>query len=118
MHRSKQVLLRDLAIFQLKLMIDGLKDVVLSPVSFVAASVDILFPGPRRGHRFYAVMTVGEKFDRWLNLFGAAQEADAGNDGLFGASRAGSPTMLGRLESMVLGHDEADTAVAGSRPRP
>jgi hypothetical protein len=106
MDRRKWVILRDLVIFQVKLALDGLKDLVLMPISIVAAAADIFFPGPRVGHRLYAVLSVGEKYDRWLNLFSAAQQADAGQDGLFGASRAGSATLLGRLEKLVIGHDE------------
>jgi hypothetical protein len=106
MNRAKRVVLRDLMIFQLKLLMDGMKDIVLSPVSAIAAGLDILFPGPQTGHRFYMVMSVGEKFDRWLNLFGAARIADARTDGLFGASRAGSDSLLGRMEELALGHAE------------
>jgi hypothetical protein len=109
MKRSKVVVLRDLAIFQLKLMLDGIKDFTLAPVSFVAAALDIVFPGERVGHRFYAVMRLGERFDSWLNLFGAASRADASSDGLFGASRAGSNTLLGRIEELVLGQSENET---------
>jgi hypothetical protein len=105
MARSRWVLVRDLLIFQVKLVLDGMKDIALSPLSFAAAAFDILLPGSRPGHRFYAVMAVGEKFDRWLNLFGAASAARADEDGLFGASRAGSPTMLGGLEAFVRGGD-------------
>jgi hypothetical protein len=116
MDRRKWVVLRDLMIFQVKLAMDGLKDLVLMPVSTAAAVADIFFPGPRVGHRFYAVLTVGEKYDRWLNLFGAAEHADAGRDGLFGASRAGSRTLLGQIEKLVIGHDEPRPA-SGRRRR-
>jgi hypothetical protein len=109
MTRSHLVLLRDLVIFQVKLVLDGVKDIVLAPVSIAAAVVDVLFPGRRLGHRFYAVMAMGERYDRWLNLFAAAHTADARTDGLFGASRAGSDTLLGRLEEMKLGHEEPRT---------
>ena len=112
MNRAKLVVLRDLAIFQFKLMLDGLKDVTLSPVAIAAATADVVFPGERVGHRFYAVMRLGERFDRWLNLFGAADKADATRDGLFGASRAGSDTLLGRLEAMVLGQNEAEAGTS------
>ena len=108
MKRAKLVVLRDLAIFQVKLMLDGIKDVTLSPVAIAAAAADVVFPGERVGHRFYAVMRLGERFDGWLNLFGAASRADATRDGLFGASRAGSNTLLGRLEAMVLGKEEVE----------
>lgn len=109
-NRSKRVVLRDLMIFQLKLIMDGMKDIVLSPVSALAAGIDILFPGPQTGHRFYMVMAIGEKFDRWLNLFGAADSASAETDGLFGASRAGSSTLLGELEAIVIGRDEPQSS--------
>jgi hypothetical protein len=108
MASGREVLVRDLIIFQIKLMLDGAKDLVLAPLSIGAAGLDIVFPGERRGHRFYRVMLWGEKFDRWLNLFGAAEQASADNDGLFGASRAGSDSLLGRIEAMVLGHDEPE----------
>jgi hypothetical protein len=106
MNRSKWVILRDLAIFQVKLAMDGVKDIVFMPLSIMAALLDLVFPGRRPGHRFYLVLRTGEKFDGWLNLFGAAKHANAAEDGLFGASRAGSPTLLGRLEALVLGRDE------------
>jgi hypothetical protein len=106
---AKTVLIRDLVIFQIKLALDGAKDLLLAPVSIGAAALDLLFPGERRGHRFYQVMAWGERFDGWLNLFGAAENASADADGLFRGSRAGSNSLLGQLEAMVLGHDEPET---------
>lgn len=106
--RTRWVILRDLLIFQAKLVLDGAKDILLSPLSIGAAVLDLLFPGPRPGHRFYAVMRLGERYDRWLSLFAAADKANAFDDGLFGASRAGSPSMVGRLEQIILGHEEPE----------
>lgn len=106
--RTRWVILRDLLIFQAKLVLDGAKDILLSPLSLGAAVLDLLFPGPRPGHRFYAVMRLGERYDRWLSLFAAADKANAFDDGLFGASRAGSPSMVGRLEQIILGHEEPE----------
>lgn len=104
--RTRWVILRDLAIFQIKLVLDGAKDIVLGPIAVVAAGLDIVLPGALPGHRFYSVMRVGERFDHWLSLFSAADKASAREDGLFGASRAGSPSMLGRLEEIVIGREE------------
>lgn len=108
MKRAKAVVLRDLAIFQLKLFLDGVKDVVLMPLSIAAAGFDVLFPGRVVGHRFYAVLRFGERIDGWLNLYGAAERADVNRDGLFGASRAGSASLLGRLEEIVVGRSEPE----------
>jgi hypothetical protein len=104
--KTRWVILRDLVIFQIKLMLDGAKDVVLAPLSICAAVLDLFFPGSRPGRRFYAVMRLGEKYDRWLSLFAAAYKADALSDGLFGASRAGADSMLGKLEKVVIGHED------------
>lgn len=104
--RTRWVVLRDLAIFQVKLVLDGAKDIFLGPMALGAAALDILLPGDAPGQRLYAVMRVGERFDRWLSLFAAAEKADAYDDGLFGASRAGSSSLLGRLEEIIIGHEE------------
>jgi hypothetical protein len=105
-NRSRWVILRDLLIFQVKLLLDGAKDIVLAPISIGAAVLDLFFPTDKPGERFYWVLRVGEKYDRWLSLFSASQKASALEDGLFGASRAGEATFLGRLELMALGHEE------------
>ncbi len=104
--RTRWVILRDLGLFQLKLMMDGAKDLFFGPIAVVAAAMDLLWPGDRPGRRFYAVMRVGERFDRWLSLFSAAEKACAMDDGLFGASRAGSHSLLGKLEALVIGYEE------------
>lgn len=106
---AKAVVLRDLLIFQVKLFLDGLKDIVLMPASILAAIIDLTFPGEKPGRTFYFVLRAGEQFDRWLSLFSAASQADAHQGGLFGASRAGSATLLGEIEAMILGHEEPKT---------
>jgi hypothetical protein len=117
--RDGRIILRDLVIFQIKLFLDGVKDIVLMPLSIGAAALDVLAPTGKRGRRFYAVMRAGEKYDRWLNLFGASQTASESAEGLFGVSRAGSDTLLGKLEEYVLGHaetDDADSPRSGGDP--
>jgi hypothetical protein len=47
-HREQRWrLVRDLAVFQAKLFVDGVKDLVLFPVSLVAALVGLVTPGAR-----------------------------------------------------------------------
>ena len=101
-----KVSVRDFAIFQLKLLIDGLKDGAVFTISFVAFAVDLVFRRHGRRRFFYKVMRVSERLDLWLNLHGAAEGAESDSDGLFGGSEAGSDSMLGRLEQMVRGGDE------------
>ncbi len=106
--QDRKVIVRDLVIFQIKLLLDGLKDVVLSPLSIVAAGLDLISPTAKRGQRLYAVLMLGERFDRWLNLFNVSERAAAHEEGLFGASRAGADTLLGKLEELVIGHAEPE----------
>ena len=102
---SRATIFRDLLIFQVKLALDGLKDVVLAPLSVVAAAVPLAFgPSKDRARMFYGLLRIGERFDLWLNLFGAVERADV--DGLFGGSRAGSDTLVGELEQRIRGGDE------------
>lgn len=110
------VLIRDVLIFQLKLWLDGFKDLVLSPLSIGAAILDLLSgPGPK-GYRLYRVLRRGERFDLWLNLYRGSGAAESSGEGLFGGSEPGDDTMLGRLESMV----DADRVrrAAGRRAAP
>jgi len=94
------VVVRDLIIFWLKLWLDGLKDVALFPLAAVAAGIDLLSGPSSKGYRMYRVMRRGERFDLWLNLYGAAEHAERSREGLFGGSEPGDGTMLGELEGL------------------
>ena len=83
---------------------------------------DDLYADPTlQGTPFCRALT--ERFDRWLDLHGAMQRIDAGqtDDGFFGASEAGSDSLLGELDEMVRGGDRprkerstAESAAAGN----
>ncbi len=99
---------RDLIIFLVKLAIDGLKDLTLMNLAIGAAILDVLAGGGKRPRLFYSVLRLSERFDLWLNLNGAVEKmesGEAGDDGLFGASTAGSDSLLGQIEQLVRGGD-------------
>lgn len=98
---TRGVLVRDLILFQIKLGLDSLKDIALLQASLVAAVLDVVFMPLTRGRLFYGVLRFSERVDLWLNLYGAAEGAHRDRDGLFGTSRAGDPTYLGKLEQLV-----------------
>ena len=106
MDPQTKVSIRDFAIFQLKLLIDGLKDGAVFATSFVAFGIDLVFKRHGRRRFFYKMMRVSEKLDLWLNLRGATEGADENPDGLFGTSTAGTDTLLGQIEQLVRGGDE------------
>ncbi|HSH76518.1 MAG TPA: hypothetical protein VLA09_12590 [Longimicrobiales bacterium] len=115
---SREVTLRDFVIFQLKLALDGLKDVVVFNVSIVAVVLDFIAGRGRRPRLFYSVVRASERFDHWLNLHGVMERFDetGGEDGLFGASEAGSDSLIGQIEKLVRGGDEPRGARPPSRP--
>jgi len=102
---TRSVTIRDFLIFQLKVVLDGLKDVVVFHVSIGAVLLDLLSGGGKRPRLFYSVLRLSERVDLWLNVHGAAERLDKTDDGLFGASDAGSDTLVGKLEQMVRGGD-------------
>lgn len=110
---TRGVTLRDFAIFQLKLAIDALKDVVVFQISIAAVVIDFIAGRGRRPRLFYSVMRLSERFDNWLSLHSMVQRIDETDDGLFGVSEAGSDTLVGEIERLVRGGDEPPGRKAG-----
>lgn len=69
-------LVRDIAVLQFKLVVDGLRDLLLVPASLIAGLISLL----RRkngvpGNEFYELVSIGKQSERWINLFGALRNA-------------------------------------------
>ena len=69
-------LIRDAAVLQFKLIVDGLRDFLLVPLSLIAAIASLVnskdgVPGPH----FYRMLRVGKQSEIWINLFGAYKHA-------------------------------------------
>ncbi len=60
---------RDVLVFQVKLALDAMRDVILVPVSLGAALLDLVSSGERTGRSFYRVFAMGKRTDIWINLF-------------------------------------------------
>ena len=105
---SRSVTFRDFAIFQIKLVLDGFKDLFVINLSIGAMLIDLLSGRGKKPRLFYSVLRTSERFDAWLNLHGVVQRMDeqGGEDGLFGASAAYSDSLVGRIEQWVRGGDE------------
>lgn len=116
---SRGVTLRDFMIFQLKLVLDGMKDFLAVWLSIGAIVLDFIAGRGDRPRLFYSVVRASERFDRWINLHGVLDEMDAAEtvDGLFGGSRAGDGTFVGKLEEMVRGGDEPPHGDGGQTGR-
>lgn len=65
-------MIRDLVVFQFKLFVDGIRDLLLVPVSLVIGVISLLKGGERPGTEFYDLLKFGRHTDHAINLFGAA----------------------------------------------
>jgi len=116
---SRNVTLRDFIIFQLKLALDGFKDLVVFNLSIVAVVLDFIAGQGQRPRLFYSVVRASERFDHWLNLHGVMEQMDASetDDGFFGASKAGADSLVGQIEQLVRGGDEPKRKTGAVRPQ-
>lgn len=69
----RKVVFRDMLVFQFKLVVDGILDLVLLPVSLVVGIVSLVGAGPKASGEFYEFMRAGRRAERWINLFGAVE---------------------------------------------
>jgi hypothetical protein len=69
-------LIRDVGVLQLKLIVDGFRDLVLLPASLIAGIVSLANgENGRPGPQFYRLIAVGKQSEEWINLFGALRNA-------------------------------------------
>ncbi len=90
-------LIRDLAMFQVKLLVDGLKDLVLGPLSLIAGILDLVRGTNPATGKFQGVLRVGAAFDRWVGLFDAVERKELG-----AGEQASLDMQLRRLEALIV----------------
>src|SRR5688500_6528982 len=69
---------RDVMVFQLKLLLDNVRDLVLMPVSLVAALIDLVFRGEREGALFYRVLRWGQHSEAVIDVYSAIEHHEPG----------------------------------------
>jgi hypothetical protein len=94
---GRWLLIRDVAVFQLKVLLDAARDVALIPFSLLAAFVDLISGGERPGRLFYELLRLGRASEGWINLFGEA-DPQAGDD----PKPQNVDAMVGRLEALLV----------------
>jgi hypothetical protein len=63
--------LRDVVVFQFKMLLDNLRDFALMPVSLVAAAIDLFFKGEKQGSLFYQVLRWGAHSEEVIDVYSA-----------------------------------------------
>lgn len=71
---SRSELLRDTIVLQLKLIVDGLRDLALMPLCFFAALIGLVAHRERPGRYMYRLLSYGRFTEKWIGLFDDASK--------------------------------------------
>lgn len=105
--------LRDVLVFQFKLVVDGLKDLGLAQVALGAALLDLLRRDGTAGRRFYAIVRMSDRFDRWLDLHEPLERVPEDAPHYFPTTPRSVDDLLDGVESSA--RSVADLSVRASR---
>jgi hypothetical protein len=99
-------MLRDLGVLQVKLIVDGLRDLILVPASLIAGIISLASgKDGRPGPQFYELLVFGKQTEQWINLFGAVKNAPEEVEQPQGFGDSDIDAIVGKLEMFVV--DEA-----------
>jgi hypothetical protein len=71
--------LRDVVVFQIKMLLDNVRDLVLMPVAALAALCDLILRGEREGARFYKVLRWGWHSEKVIDVYSAIESEPPGD---------------------------------------
>lgn len=110
---GRWTLIRDVLVFQLKLGVDAVRDLVLSPVSLLAALLDLV-GGGRERPLFYQVLLVGRRSEAWIDLFGAGDRVEPERPP-HGGEGAHLDRVLERVEALIVDQYERGGVTAQAK---
>jgi len=111
-------LARDIAVFQAKLIVDGLRDLVMVPASLVAGIISLASgTDGQPGTQFYRLLGVGKHSERWINLFGALRNAPPDLEHPEPFPDADLDDIVGKLEAFVVDDQQRSGMTAQARER-
>ncbi len=104
-------LIRDVVGFQFKLALDGLRDLVLSPLSILAGVIGLIISPDNPGKYFNRLLEFGRRTDVWINLFGASEHYDPDNE------TPSSDAYIKQLEAMLVAEYQRGGVVKNLKDR-
>ncbi len=115
---DRRMLVRDVLVFQFKLIVDGLRDFFLVPVAFVAGLLSFFnskdgVPGPQ----FYHLLQFGKQSEEWIDLFGAMRNAPPEVRGSVNFPDESMDQILDRIETFVVDEEKRGGITAQARER-
>ena len=115
---SRWSLARDIAVFQAKLIVDGLRDLVMVPASLIAGIISLVSSeNGEPGTHFYRLLGVGKQSEHWINLFGALRNAPPDLDLPDAFPDADLDDIVGKVEAFVINDQQRGGMTAQARER-
>jgi hypothetical protein len=69
-------MMREMALLQLKLLLDAARDLVLSPVLLIASLVDLAMLKQQPPRYFHNALRLGKRSDEWIDLWAAVEDRE------------------------------------------
>lgn len=111
-------LIRDVAVLQVKLIVDGLRDLILVPASLIAGIVSIVRTRDGKpGDQFYTLVSIGKQSERWINLFGALRNAPPEIVDEYHFGEADIDEIVSRMETFVVDEYKRGGVTAQAKDR-
>jgi len=112
-------LIRDLGVLQVKLIVDGFRDLVLLPTAIIAAAVSLMrSENGKPGPEFYQLLAAGKRTEHFINLFGALRNAPAEMQVKdTGGGGAEMDDIVSRVESFVVDEYQRGGVTAQAKSR-
>lgn len=115
---ERWTLLRDIGVFQVKLVVDGMRDLVLVPLSLFAGVISLLSSADSDNRlKFYHLLGFGKQTERWINLFGAAENSPEKFAQAEPFADASIDELLGKIEAFVVDEARRGGVTAQARER-
>ena len=108
---SRLTLFSDAVVFQIKLGLDAVRDLILSPIAIVCTVIDLVRGPNKEKGSFHALMKIGHKTDVWLNLFGphsheqaesqSEEESDSGSLSAASTAETNVDQLILKIETIL-----------------
>ncbi len=100
---DRWTMIRDIAVLQFKLVVDGLRDFLLVPASIIVGVISLVSSeSGRPAPYFYQLLAAGKQSERWINLFGALGNAPKGVIDESGLADTSIDDLVAGMETFVV----------------
>ena len=115
---DRWTLIRDIAVLQVKLIVDGFRDLLLVPASLVAGTWSLVSGDKDRpGPQFYQLISLGKQSEVWIDLFKAYENAPVDVRREHELAVSNLDELVDKLETFVVDEYERGGVTAQAKER-